>query len=40
MESCLFKFIKGEGDFYYLNDLQLYKKSKAARIWGEIGAPL
>ena len=35
LESCLFKYIKGEGDTYYLTDIQLYKKTSAGRVWGE-----
>ena len=34
LESCLFKYIKGTGDSYYLTDIQLYKKSSAGKIWG------
>lgn len=34
LESCLFKYIKGEGETYYLTDVQLYKKSSAGKIWG------
>jgi hypothetical protein len=35
LESCLFKYIKGEGETYYLTDIQLFKRSSAAKIWGE-----
>lgn len=35
LESCLFKYIKGEGDTFYLTDLQVYKKNNASKVWGE-----
>jgi hypothetical protein len=36
VKSALFKYIKGEGNSYYLSDIQVYEKGKASFIWGDI----
>ena len=34
IKSSLFKFIKGEGNSFYLTDIQVYDKDNAAHFWG------
>lgn len=34
IKSSLFKFIKGQGSSFYLTDIQVYEKGKAASFWG------
>ena len=36
LKSSLFKFIKGQGSSFYLTDIQVYEKGKAASFWGEV----
>lgn len=36
LENSLFKYIKGEGETYYLTDIQVYRKSPANVVWGDI----
>lgn len=44
--SALFKFIRGEAGTFYLTDIQVYRKTRAATLWGDIrhyskeGSPL
>ena len=36
IKSSLLKFIKGEGNNFYLTDIQVYDKGKAHYLWGDI----
>ena len=39
IQSALFKYIKGEGDYYYLTDILIYKKNQPSFIWGVFKEP-
>ncbi len=36
VKNALVKFIKGENNSFYLTDIQVYERGKAATVWGEI----
>jgi hypothetical protein len=39
IKNSLFKYIKGEGNSYYLTDIQVYEKGRAVYVWGEVRQP-
>lgn len=32
--DCCFKFVKGNGDYYYFVDLEVYKFTEKQNLWG------